>query len=94
MFDNNVLEAIRNVRKAATRLSLLSDSERCSILERGAAALLERSSEIIEANRIDLEESRKKGISEAILHRIALGQEKLESTVDAMRAVMALPCPI
>ena len=94
MFDNNVLDAIRNVRKEAGKLALLSDAERCSILERGASALLERSSEIIAANRIDLEESRAKGIPDAILHRIALGQEKLESTVDAMRAVAKLPCPI
>lgn len=90
----SVLESIKNVRRGAKELALLSDSQRVSLLERAATALLERSSEILAANELDLIESKEKGIKDAILHRIALPLDKLESTVSAMRAVGSLPCPI
>ena len=90
----NVLTSIKAVRKGAKELALLSDEERVALLERAAATLLDRCDEILSANEIDLEESREKGIKDAILHRIALPKEKLESTVQAMRSVGKLPCPI
>lgn len=90
----NVLTSIKAVRKGAKELALLSDEERVALLERAADALLDRCDEILSANEIDLEESREKGIKDAILHRIALPKEKLESTVQAMRSVGKLPCPI
>lgn len=94
MHEINVLTSIKAVRKGAKELSLLSDEERVALLERAADALLDRCDEILSANEIDLEESREKGIKDAILHRIALPKEKLESTVQAMRSVGKLPCPI
>lgn len=90
----NVLTSIKAVRKGAKELALLSDEERVALLERAADALLDRCDEILSLNEIDLEESRAKGIKDAILHRIALPKEKLESTVQAMRSVGKLPCPI
>ncbi|MBR1938983.1 MAG: glutamate-5-semialdehyde dehydrogenase [Spirochaetales bacterium] len=94
MHEMNVLTSIKAVRKGAKELALLSDEERVALLERAAATLLDRCDEILSANEIDLEESREKGIKDAILHRIALPKEKLESTVQAMRSVGKLPCPI
>ena len=82
------------LRKAALNLSLLSDDERSSMLMRMADGLDAARERIFEANRADIAASEKKGLSDALMHRLVLNESKLSGALNSVRAVAKLPCPV
>ncbi len=82
------------LRKAALNLSLMGDDERSSMLMRMADGLDAARERIFEANRADIAASEKKGLSDALMHRLVLNESKLSGALDSVRAVAKLPCPV
>jgi glutamate-5-semialdehyde dehydrogenase len=81
-------------REAAPALARTDGATRDAALEAIAAALLERTPEILEANARDMEAGREAGLSAALLDRLALTGERIAGMADGARQVAALADPV
>ena len=79
---------------AADRIAEI-DSDRKNAALRGAAERLERATdELLEANRLDLEAARERGLDGPPLERLTLTPERVRAMALGLRDVAALPDPV
>ena len=76
-------------REGGRKLQNLSAQDRSSIIEKYASLLLENASQILEANKNDLELAKKNNLSPVLLSRLSLNKKKLETLADGMRQIAA-----
>jgi len=84
----------RKARAAARVLAIAPAQQKTQALEAMAAALVAASDDIIEANRRDMEEGEKAGLSPAMLDRLKLTRERVQAIADGVRAIAALDDPV
>src|SRR4051812_27925747 len=81
--------------KAASRqLATLDTQAKNAALEAMADALEQRSHEIIEANKRDMEAGEDAGLHSGLLDRLKLTQERIAGIADDVRTTAALPDPV
>jgi glutamate-5-semialdehyde dehydrogenase len=94
----NVTEYMRSLgqeAKAAARAMARADTNAKNSALLAIAAELEASSEtLIAANEIDLKAGRERGLDAALLDRLALNAERIQSMADGLRQIAALPDPV
>jgi glutamate-5-semialdehyde dehydrogenase len=90
----NVTEICLAARAAARDLARLGSGVRDAALEAIAAALVERTDEILEANARDLVAGREAGLSTALIDRLALDPARVEAMAAGVRSIAALPDPV
>jgi len=89
------LEEKGNAAKAASRkLAFLSTEIKNKALVNTAKVLIDRSDEILAANKIDYEEAEASGMSEAMLDRLMLSPARLEGMAQDVNTVATLPDPV
>lgn len=89
------LEEKGKAAKAASRkLAFLSTEVKNKALLNIAEALIDKLNEILAANKIDYEEAKASGMSEAMLDRLMLSPSRLEGIAQDIRTVAALPDPV
>ena len=76
------------------KLSVTSDEVRKNALHAIASSLSDRKDEIKRENAIDIENARKNGISDSILHRLVFTDEKIASAIKGLEELALLPDPI
>ena len=81
-------------RAAARHLARLSTGVKDRALLNIAAALKTRETEILEANRRDLQTGKEAGLSDAMLERLLLNSERLDGMAADVRTVTSLPDPV
>ena len=91
---DKLFESFGIVRKSATILASSTNKERQDALKAIADALVARKAEINEQNSIDLEEAKKAGIPDSILHRLLFSDEKLKSVTQGLCELASLKDPI
>lgn len=87
------LEILKEAKAVKRVLCSLSTEEKNKALLYMAEALLENAEEILEENKKDLENARGT-ISEVMLDRLALSQERIEGMAEGIRQVAELPDPV
>ena len=92
--DYNVYEILEKVKIASKELNNLSTIEKNSAIIKIAEALIRNSDKIIEANKLDLENGKKKNLTNAMLNRLELTKEKLESIANDMIKISNLNDPV
>lgn len=81
--------------KEAARALATAGTERKNLALRAMAdALVARAPELIDANRQDLADGEKNGLSRAMLDRLSLSEQRILGMADGMRQVAALPDPV
>ncbi len=86
-------EILIEAKKVKTCLASLNTEEKNKALLFMADALIENADEILTANKSDLEKA-KGTISDVMLDRLALTQERIEGMANGIREVAALPDPV
>jgi glutamate-5-semialdehyde dehydrogenase len=81
-------------REAARLLAKASGHAKNTALDIVADELARRRSEILAANEQDLDAGRQAGLSDALLDRLMLDQDRLEGLATDVRAVAKLPDPV
>lgn len=81
-------------KSASYILSTISTNTKNKALEEIANALVSRSSEIIEANKIDIENAKNNGITDAMIDRLTLTEDRIIAIADGVRQVISLNDPI
>jgi glutamate-5-semialdehyde dehydrogenase len=85
---------LAQVRTAARQLGALRDSERQRLLAALAQELEHARTEILDANVADCERGTADGLSEALLDRLTLTDERFGAMVQSVREVAALEDPL
>ncbi len=91
---NDLLEKADQVRLASIKISQTENHKRIKALNFMADYLEKYANEILEANNEDYLSAEKKGISRALLSRLKLSKEKLNSGIEGVRKVGDLADPV
>jgi len=91
---SSVSDICRAAKLASRELATLGANVKNAALERIADGLLERTPEILEANRRDLEDGRASGLSPALLDRLALDERRIAAMAEGARKIASLPDPV
>ena len=81
-------------RRAAARMACLATEEKNRALLAAAESLSEHTAEILSANRQDMEAGRESGLSEGLLDRLKLTEERIQGMEKGLRDLAALPDPV
>ncbi|MFQ5618614.1 MAG: glutamate-5-semialdehyde dehydrogenase [Rhodospirillales bacterium] len=81
-------------RAAARRLANASAEAKNAALTGGADSLRARAGAILAANRKDMEAGRQKGLSKALLDRLALDDQRIEAMARGLEDIAGLPDPV
>jgi glutamate-5-semialdehyde dehydrogenase len=90
----SVAEVCAAAKRAATQLAAMPSGDKNAVLEAIAAALIERTPEIVEANARDLHAGREAGLTDALMDRLALDPERVAVIARQVRDIVALPDPV
>ena len=91
---NDLLEKADQVRLASIKISQTENHNRIKALNFMADYLEKNTKEILEANKEDYFRAEKKGISKALLSRLKLSKDKLNSGIQGVRKVGDLADPV
>ena len=83
-----------NAKKAANTLSMTSENIKNDALINMARLIEKNSTEILEANKIDMENAEKKGISNSFLDRLFLDHDRIKSISNGLTSVAELDDPV
>ena len=83
-----------NAKEASYDLGILSTKEKDKALKLMAKEILNSKQEIIEANKIDIENAKNKNISDALLDRLALDEKRIEDMANGLLDIIKLPDPV
>ncbi len=84
----------RRARTASRALAAADTGAKNAALQGIADDLDAQRDQLIEANRLDLEAGRAKGLDAALLDRLELDQGRIDSMIEGLRQIVALPDPI
>lgn len=84
----------RRAKAAAAELAFASAERKHAALISAAENVWRRRSDIISANEKDMEFARAKGLSDAMLDRLVLNEDRIRGVVDGLRAVAEQPDPV
>ena len=84
----------KRAKAASKKTEVLTTVERNNALRSVGDALIKHSDEIIEANKIDIENARANGMKPALLDRLSLNGERIKSMVEGLLQVADLEDPI
>ena len=84
----------KRVKNAAAQLAVASTDDKNKILKAIAVALRENCEEILKANALDLQNGRNNGMSEALLDRLMLNEDRVEGMALGVEGVISLPDPV
>lgn len=92
--ENDATQLGKKAKEAANRLAQNSTEEKNRALLFMAERLGEQEEYLLRENKKDLEFARKKGLSKALLDRIALNPIRIEAMANGLREVARLPDPV
>lgn len=84
----------QKAKNASYELGVASTKEKDDALIFMAEELLKAKEEIIKANKIDLNAAEAKGMSKAMIDRLALSDERIEDMADGLKDVVKLQDPV
>lgn len=83
-----------NAKKASVSVSKKKTGEKNQALKKISEKLIENTDKILASNADDLKKARENGMSEAMLDRLALSKERINSIASAVLDVISLPDPV
>ncbi len=92
--EQTIIDMAKAAKEAAKVVARLGAREKDAVLEGIAQMLLDEASTIKEENEKDLKAAREKGLSEAMIDRLTVSDEVIESMAQGLRDVVKLPDPV
>ncbi len=84
----------KRAKAASRKLAALGTNVKNSALEAMASSLKDSRDRIMEANKRDIEKSKKKGLSRAFIDRLTITPSRFEDMVDSILHIAKLPDPV
>jgi len=92
--EQTILDMARASRRASRSLAALASTQKNAVLLHMADALGDRTPWLRQENEKDLAAGRAKGLSSAMLDRLALTDKVMAAMINGLREVAALPDPV
>ncbi len=89
-----VLNKAKQAKESARLIAKASTEIKNKIIVRMADYLKQKKEELIKANRIDVENSQKKGLSKALIDRLTLTEKRIDEMIKGLQEVVSLPDPV
>ena len=89
-----ILEMAKKAKKASKVLAILSSEEKNKALEEMALAIEKNTEKIKEENAKDIQEAKEKGLSSALIDRLALTDKRIASLSKSLRQIISLEDPV
>jgi glutamate-5-semialdehyde dehydrogenase len=90
----SVADVSGSAKRASRVLARANAETKDAALDRLAELLTERTADVLEANRADLEDERAAGLTDALRDRLTLTEERIAAMAEGVRAIRALPDPV
>lgn len=90
----SLLEIGKRAKETAMKLSILETTEKNQALEAVARCLIDYESDILEANKKDIEIANKNGMKKSLVDRLLLTPERIEGMSEGLRQLASLNDPI
>jgi glutamate-5-semialdehyde dehydrogenase len=94
VLEVNIIKKARSVKEASGILYNCTTAQKNTLLKAINKRLLSETPAILAANKIDLENAEKTGISKVLLDRLALNKDRIRHMIDGVKDVIKLPDPI
>jgi glutamate-5-semialdehyde dehydrogenase len=94
MATSTVADICAEARRAAKALARADTATKNAALEKIAAALEERTGEILEANARDMQAGQEAELGDALLDRLKLDEQRIAQIAKAVRQIVALGDPV
>jgi glutamate-5-semialdehyde dehydrogenase len=91
---SELIEKAKKLKKAAKTLGMLSTEEKNAALSKMADHLINQKDFILAENEKDIYVGKENGLSQSLLDRLLLTEERLEQIVDGIRQLITLKDPI
>lgn len=91
---SELLEKAKKLKKASRTLGMLSSQEKNEALAKLADQLLNEKDWILQENAKDIQAGRENGLSDSLLDRLLLTNERIEQIVEGVRQLIVLDDPI
>jgi len=92
--ESEILEMTRRARAASQQTGELSTRVKNDWCETAADFLETAKGHIIEANQLDIDEARKKGVAQPLINRLELTEPRWRDMIAGLREIAAFPDPI
>ena len=89
-----VVDIGRKAREASRRLAVASSLQKKDALNFGADSIRENTAKILEQNKKDLDFGASKGLSNALMDRLLLNEERIDSMINGLQAIANQDDPI
>ncbi len=89
-----LMESARAAKAASVLTAQLDTESKNRALRAIAAALVERTEEILDSNGRDMESARARGMESSLLDRLMLNAQRIEGMAEGLRQVAELPDPV
>ena len=89
-----LMEIAGDARRVRHAVAKLGTNDKNRGLRAIADALVAHADEIMEANRIDIENGRASGLNEGLIDRLMLDEKRIAGIAEGCRQVAALPDPV
>ena len=89
-----VLAKAKEAKEGSRSIAKASSQQKNAALVKMAGALKKRSKELIRENAKDIAFAKKKGLSKAMLDRLALNEKRVNEMAQGLIEVAALPDPV
>ena len=83
-----------NAKTAEPAISVMGTNEKNRVLSEISSLLRSHVTEIIGANKLDIETARANGMSEAMIDRLTLTEQRIGGMADGVDKVISLPDPV
>jgi len=80
--------------KAARAVATLSEQDKNNVLQKMADAIRNHKNNILEVNKKDMVAGKEKGLSDAMMDRLQLNDERIEGMATAIEEIIALKDPV
>jgi glutamate-5-semialdehyde dehydrogenase len=92
--EEYVSKIVNNARRASRGLATATADQKNSVLHQMADNLITAKGEIQEQNRLDIEDGKKAGLSNAMIDRLELTERRISSMSESIRKVASLKDPV
>ncbi|MCF8528577.1 MAG: glutamate-5-semialdehyde dehydrogenase [Aquiluna sp.] len=90
----STLDILKLAKDSAPTLASANTNQKNAALEAIASLLVQRESEIIAGNKLDIEAGEKNGLSKGLQDRLKLDSKRINALAAAVREIISLPDPI
>lgn len=81
-------------KKASVKLALMLQEEKNTALDACAKSLIDMQDYILEANRMDVDQSKQNGVKESLIDRLVLTADRIKDMAEGLIQIASLPDPV